>query len=89
MEAQWNSPGVCLVAAHTAWGQFAVEDVYVGIQAAITAMNSARATVMQAEQIANEVLMIKHQLEQLAYDAANLTKSPLQSSRACWGSWER
>ena len=70
--------GVCLFAAHTAWAQFAVEDVYVGVQTAISAINSARATVMQAEQIANEVLMIKHQLEQLAYDAANLTKSPLQ-----------
>ena len=70
--------GVWLMVTPLAWAQFAVEDVYVGIQTAISAMNSVRATVMQAEQIANEILMIKNQLEQLAYDAANLTKSPLQ-----------
>lgn len=58
--------------------QFAVEDVWVGIQAAMTAVNTARGLVQQAVQIANEVEMIKNQMEMLAYAAANLTKSPLQ-----------
>jgi type IV secretion system protein TrbJ len=62
----------------SAWAQFAVEDVYVGVQTAITALNSVIQVARQAEQIANEVLIIKNQLEQLAYDAANLTRSPLQ-----------
>jgi P-type conjugative transfer protein TrbJ len=58
--------------------QFAVEDVYVGIQTSIAAINTARALVQQSIQIANEVEMIKNQIEMLAYAAANLTKSPLQ-----------
>jgi type IV secretion system protein TrbJ len=61
-----------------AHGQFAVEDVYVGLQTSITAINSARALVQEAIQIANQVEMIKNQIEMLAYAAANLTKSPLQ-----------
>jgi type IV secretion system protein TrbJ len=64
--------------ASSAWAQFAVEDVYVGVQTSISAINSARELVQQSIQIANEVSMIQNQLEGLAYDAANLTKSPLQ-----------
>lgn len=68
----------CLFSVQTAWAQFAVEDVYVGVQAAISALNSGRQLVQQGRQIANEITMIKNQMEQLGYDAANLTKSPLQ-----------
>jgi P-type conjugative transfer protein TrbJ len=67
-----------LLGAPSAWAQFAVIDAYTGGQAAITALNSIRSTVQQGIQIANEATMIKQQLEQLAYDAANLTQSPLQ-----------
>lgn len=58
--------------------QWAVEDVYVGSQTFITASNSVRALIQQSVQIANEATIIKQQLEQLSYDAANLTQSPLQ-----------
>jgi P-type conjugative transfer protein TrbJ len=69
---------VWLLSSAPAWAQFAVEDVYVGVQTAISALNSARELVQQGIQIGHEVEMIKNQIEQLAYDAANLTKSPLQ-----------
>jgi P-type conjugative transfer protein TrbJ len=62
----------------SAWAQFLVEDVHVGAQTGIAAANSGRALVQQGIQIANEAKMIQNQLEGLAYDAANLTKSPLQ-----------
>lgn len=69
---------VWLLSAQPTWAQFAVEDVYVGVQTAISAINSAREVVQQGIQIGHEVEMIRNQIEQLAYDAANLTKSPLQ-----------
>jgi P-type conjugative transfer protein TrbJ len=64
--------------AAPAWAQFAVEDVFAGAQAAISAINSGREVVQQGLQLENEARMIKNQIEQLAYAAANLTKSPLQ-----------
>ena len=67
-----------LVWAVPAWAQFAVEDVYVGAQTFITAVNSGREVIQQGMQLENEARMIKNQIEQLAYAAANLTKSPLQ-----------
>lgn len=75
-------PLVMLLATLLSWqparAQFAVEDVYVGAQATISALNSVRALVQQGIQIANEATIIQQQLEQLSYDAANLTQSPLQ-----------
>jgi P-type conjugative transfer protein TrbJ len=62
----------------SAGAQFAVEDVFAGAQAAVSAINSGREVAQQAIQLENEARMIKNQIEQLAYAAANLTKSPLQ-----------
>jgi conjugal transfer/entry exclusion protein len=67
-----------LLSASPSAAQFAVEDIYVGAQTTIAALNSARELVQQSIQIANEAAMIQNQLEGLAYEAANLTKSPLQ-----------
>lgn len=71
--------------ATPAWAQFAVEDVYVGVQTSLQAINGARALVQQGIQMANEAQMIKNQIEQLAYAAANLTKSPLQLAQTLGG----
>jgi P-type conjugative transfer protein TrbJ len=77
------SPSVLLLLAllsgpRLALAQFPVTDAYAGLQAAITAVNTGRALVQQTMQIANEVEMIKNQIEMLAYHAASLTVSPLQ-----------
>jgi len=62
----------------TGQAQFAVEDVYAGAQATISAVNSGRSLIQEALMIENQAAMIKNQIEELAYAAANLTKSPLQ-----------
>lgn len=43
----------------------------------MTALNTGRALIGQTIQIAHEVEFVKNQLDQLAYDAANLTQTPL------------
>jgi P-type conjugative transfer protein TrbJ len=60
---------------HTQW---AVIDASNLAQTTLTAFNTGRGLVQQGVQIAHEVELIKNQLDQLAYDAANLTALPLQ-----------
>ena len=66
-----------LLSSTYARAQWAVIDASNLVQNTMTAINTARAVVQQATQIAHEVEMIKNQLDQLAYDAANLTALPV------------
>jgi type IV secretion system protein TrbJ len=68
----------CLLAPARGQAQWAVIDASNLAQTTLTAFNTARGLVQQGVQIAHEVELIKNQLEQLAYDAANLTALPLQ-----------
>jgi P-type conjugative transfer protein TrbJ len=68
----------CLLAPIPGAAQWAVIDGSNLVQNTLTAFNTARGLVNQGVQIAHEVELIRNQLDQLAYDAANLTALPLQ-----------
>jgi P-type conjugative transfer protein TrbJ len=59
------------------YGQWAVIDASNLVQNTLTAANTTKALLNDGIEIAHQVAMIKNQLDQLAYDAANLTALPL------------
>jgi P-type conjugative transfer protein TrbJ len=68
----------CLLVPKPGHTQWAVIDASNLVQTTLTAANTAKALINDGIQIAHEVEFIKNQLDQLAYDAANLTALPLQ-----------
>jgi P-type conjugative transfer protein TrbJ len=68
----------CLLVPKPGYSQWAVIDGSNLVQTTLTAANTAKALINDGIQIAHEVEFIKNQLDQLAYDAANLTALPPQ-----------